>query len=867
MGDTRAESKGKIAVLPFTVHALKPMEPLRTGAQEMLYKALKEKKYPVIDPRIVNENSIVFKSPLAPDEIAKVAQTLGASWVVGGSITEIGKKASVDISVFDASRKRGPYYAFAVAESMDELSYAIDSLADSIINQIMGYELVDSVRVLGNKRIEKEAILAVIKTKKGGRLDYEQLDRDLRNIYKMGFFDDVRIETEDGLKGKIVSFIVKEKPSIGKIVFEGNKEVEDDDLREELGIHLYSILNPYEIKQSINRLRDFYRQKGYYNVEIKESTEPLDNNEVLIRYQIKENEKVYIKKIEFVGNKRFKDSDLKDLMETKERGFFSWITSSGYLDKKKLEFDIQKINAFYHNHGFIKAKVGEPKIKYEKGKGLFITIPIEEGEQYKVGKVSVQGDLIRPPKELLPLVHIGHVPSFSREVIRQDILRLRDAYADEGYAYAEIMPKTTEHPETKTVDVTYKITKGPKVVLERINIHGNTVTRDKVIRRELFVVEGGYFSGKALRHSMENLHRLGFFEDVKINTRKGTSEDKMVLDVEIKERPTGSFSVGAGYSSVDGMMVMFQIQQANFLGYGQRLSASANLGGKSTDFSLNFVEPWLFDKPISLGLQAYKWKREYDEYTKDSLGGSITLGSYLGLDQYTKGYVTYTWDRADLTDIADDAAIEIKDMAGLNVTSSITLTIKRDSRNKPWNTTRGSLNSFSFEYAGGILGGDVYFDKYYARSAWFIPAWFGSAFMLQGRWGYIKEREGGKLPVYQKFRLGGINTVRGYEYGDISPVDPVTGDKIGGEKMMVYNVEYRFPLVKDQGVVGVLFYDAGNVFTKDESVTFSDIRQSAGVGVRWYSPIGPLRLEYGKVINGREGYPSGNWEFSVGGVF
>ncbi len=867
VGSGYAKTGEKIAVLPFSVHALKPMEPLKTGAQEMVYNAIKAQGYPVVDPQQVNKNRLVFKPALAPEEIISIGKGLAARWIVRGSITQVGKKASVDVTIFDISQKKGPYYAFVVADTIEELPEVIGSVADSIINQIMGYELVDEVRIKGNRRIEKEAIIAVIKTRKGGRLDYAQLDKDLRNIYKMGFFDDVQIETEDGLNGKIVTFVVKEKPSIGKIVFEGNKEVDEDDLREELGIHLYSILNPYEIKQSINRLKDFYRQKGFYNVEIKESTEPLQNNEVLLRYEIKENEKVYIKEIKFVGNKKFDDDDLRDLMETKEKGFFSWITSSGYLDKKKLEFDIQKITAFYHNHGFIKAKVGNPKIKYLKGKGLYITISIEEGDQYKVGKVAIKGDLIKPEKELLSLVRIGREPFFSREVIRQDIIRLRDAYADGGYAYAEVMPQTKEDPESKTINVTYKISRGPKVVLERINILGNTVTRDKVIRRELFVEESGYFSGRGLRESMKNLQRLGFFEDVKINTKKGSSEDKMILDVEVKERPTGSFSVGAGYSSVDGPMIMFQIQQTNFLGYGQKVSATASIGGETSEFSLHFVEPWLFDRPISLGLDAYKWKREYDEYTKDSVGGSVSLGFNLGLDRFTRGYVSYTYDKADITDIASDAAYEIRDMAGINVTSSITLTIKRDSRNKPWNPTEGSINSISFEYAGGILGGDVYFDKYYARSAWFFPVWYDTAFMLQGRWGYIKEREGGKLPVYQKFRLGGLNTIRGYEYGDISPLDPVTGDRIGGEKMMVYNVEYRFPLVKDQGIIGLLFYDAGNVFTKDQSWSFSDIRQSVGVGIRWYSPIGPLRLEYGKVINGKEGDPSGNWEFSVGGMF
>jgi len=861
-----AAEKFKVSVLPFEINAPAQLEYLKKGLQDMFSVRLEKLGTDMTNPALVNKHPLAY-SILRPKTASEMGKDLSSSFIIQGSLTQIGKKLSLDVKLFDLKTMQPPFFFYRVAGDMDALSGIVDGLAESLYNKITGVPQVDSVEVMGNKRVEKEAILAVIQTKKGNPLNRDRLDQDLRDVYKMGFFKDVKIETEEGAEGKRVIFHVVEKPSIGKISFEGNRKIKTDELKNELGIKLYSILDENQVKQSINRLTAFYRTKKYYNAEIRERTEPLPNNEVLLRYIIDEHKKVYIRKIEFIGNKAFGDGVLTDLMQTSKKGFFSWITSSGYLDRKKLDFDVQNIAAYYHNHGFINAKVGEPKVVYEKGKGLKITIEIEEGEQFQVGHVSIQGDLIKPSEELLKITRIGKEKEFNRETVRKDMLALRNVYADEGYAYVEISPSTKENVKNHKVDVTYRISKGSLIHFERILITGNTVTRDNVIRREIKAVEGGTFSGKDLRKSMENLHRLGFFEDVSVNTKRGNQQNSMILDVHVKERPTGYFSVGIGYSSVDKIMLSFQIAENNLFGYGQTLSASAKLGSVSREYNIKFTEPWFLGRELSLGLDIYKWSREYDEYTKDSWGGSVSLGFPLGLDEYTKGSTQYTYDNADITDVADTAALVVRDMIGENVTSSITLGIKRDSTDRPWDPHKGSINSFSFEYAGGPLGGDLYFNKYQARTAWYFPLPWDTVFLVQGRWGYVGQRSGGKLPVFEKFFLGGINTVRGFKYATISPRDPATGDKIGGEKMMVYNLEYRFPLQREQGVVGVVFFDAGNVFEKDEAVTFSEIRQGAGVGIRWYSPVGPLRIEYGKNLHPRGDEASDNLEFTMGGTF
>ncbi|HUT70693.1 MAG TPA: outer membrane protein assembly factor BamA [Desulfatiglandales bacterium] len=860
-----AESE-RIAVLPFKIHMERPMDHLVEGMQAMAIARLAKEGFDLIDPEVLKKTEL-YRIPLSDlDRIREEGRGNDIDWVVQGTLTQIGENVSLDFTIVPTATEKRPSTVFVTGDSIDNLAEIIDSVAVRVTSRIRGIALIVSLAVSGNKRVESDAILAVVESREGTRFDPEALNRDLRSVYEMGFLEDVQIEAEDVPGGKKVTFKVSEKQSIGKILFKGNKKIEQKDLKKVVGIKEYSILNRRDIKDSIERLRDYYHGEGFYNVEIRERVEELPNNEVALTYDIDEGEKVYIRKIQFKGNVTVDSDDIKDVMDTSEKGFFSFITHSGQLDRKKLESDVTKIKSFYYNNGFVKAQVGEPDISYQKDEGLIITITINEGPQYTVGNVSVAGDLIKEAEELYGALKITEEKVYNREVIRSDVMTLSEIYADEGYAFADISPKIKEDDEKHTVDITYQISKGKKVRFERIEIAGNDRTRDKVIRRELKVVEGGYFSGKDMRRGVQNLYRLGFFEDVEVNTKRGSSDEEMILDIGIKEAPTGMFSLGVGYSSVEKTIGMMEIAKDNLFGRGQSLSAKASLSTVSTKYNISFTEPWLFDKPLSAGIDLYNWEYEYDEYTKDSSGGRLKLGFPLG-PEFTTGTVAYTYDDSEISDIEDTAAQVIKDMEGTNVTSSLTFGVTRDSRDRYFNATSGSINSLSIEYAGGFLGGDNYFTKYTARTAWFFPFIGDTAFSVQGRWGFVEQRSGGELPVYEKFTIGGMNTVRGFDYGAISPLDPETGDRIGGEKMMVYNLEFRFPLQKEQGVWGVLFFDAGNVFTEDEEWTFKGIRMGAGAGVRWITAIAPLRLEWGYNLNRRPGEDASNWEFTLGTPF
>ncbi|MBN1848388.1 MAG: outer membrane protein assembly factor BamA [Deltaproteobacteria bacterium] len=867
--EVKGEDNEQIIILPFEVHSLVPMDHLKIGIQEMLTSRLEDKGLRVTDMTKVNQYVSTLPTQAGREDLRAIGKKLGATWVIRGSLTQIGNTISLDTKFLETSSVQPASSIFVEEDGLDRLENAVERVATHIFKSITGIIQIYQIRITGNKRIESEAILAVIESKEGDEPNSNQLDKDLRAIYRMGYFEDVRIEIEDDPRGKVVIFYIIEKPSIAKIFFEGNEDLEDDDLLEQLGVKKYSILNLNEIKQSINRLKEYYREKGYYNVEITESIEDLPENEVSLTYQVSEGEKIYIKNIQFIGNEQIDADELKDEMETSEKGCFFFISGSGKLDKKKLEFDVHRLAAFYHNNGFIKVKIGEPKVTYdEEVEGLTITIDIIEGPQYKVDGVNIEGDLIKPLDELLATLNIKQGTLFSREVVRTDTMRLGEIYSEQGFAYADVTPITKEDEENHLVDITYKITKGERVRFERINITGNTITRDKVIRREFKFAEGDYFNGKELKQGTRNLYRLDFFETVDIQTKKGEDDDLMILDVDVKEKPTGQFAFGVGYSSYEKTVSTLELSKRNFNGKGQEVSARATFGSRTKNYNVSFIEPWLFDRPLSAGISLYKWvyDSEYNQYDQDTQGGSLTFGFPLKVDDYTRGSVQYALDESEIYNIATDASQEVKNQAGTQVTSSMTFSMTRDSKNRHFLASEGSLNSLSYEYAGRLLDGDSSFDKYNLRSAWYFPLPLDNIFMAQFRAGIVRKKSEGTLPIGEKFKLGGINTVRGYSYGEISPKSS-DGYNIGGEDMWVFNLEYLFPLQKEQGVMGLLLYDAGNVYRKEDDDFFNYPKQSIGGGIRWLTPLGLLRLEYGRKLDPEPGESKDDWEFTIGGAF
>ncbi len=863
--NVQAASEGTVALMPFTIYSQINLDYLQQNILEALSNGLSQQNIPVL-PLSKTQPWLTKKIPSDRKELRAIGKQLEADFLIYGSLTKIGQRLTLNGNLLEIKTEKPPLTFSLTEEGLENILKLMERFSKELGLRILGQEKIAGISIKGNQRIEAQAIEKELKSKIGEAYRPELLDQDLRAIFKMGYFSDVKLEVNQTPQGKAITFVVEERPFVKRIDFKGYKEIKEDDLKEQLTIKPYTILNLNTVNETLEKLTVYYQSKGYYNVQITYSVTYEEKGQgAVIVYTIVEGKKVYIKTIAFQGNKSFSEKKLKAIMETNEKGIFSWITSSGVYKKELLEQDLEKLSSFYYNHGYLKAKVGEPTVRHE-GNWLYLTIPIEEGQPYHMGQVGVSGDLIQPQDKLMTSLAITKENFYNREVIRKDILMLNDLYASEGYAFVEINPQIKEDPSGFKVDLVYDIKKGSKVYFEHIDIVGNVKTRDKVIRREFKMSEKDLFDPTALRKTNENLHRLDFFEEINLSTSPGSQEDRMKLKVEVKEKMTGSFSVGAGYSAVEQVLLMGQIAEKNLFGTGNRISLDAQLGAVTTLYRLSFFQPYLFDTQISCDSSIYKWIYLYDQYEKDSYGGSLTFGYPIPIE-YTRAFLTYAYEDASVTQVHDDAAQVIKDMAGEHQTSSVTLTLKRDTRDSIFNTTKGSINSVSVTYAGGPLGGSNYFTRYVATSGWYFPLFWDTTFFVGGKGGYITQNSGGDLPLYEKFYLGGINSLRGFKVFSVSPLDPRTYDPIGGEQMVQFNVEYIFPLVPKIGIKGLVFFDAGNVFSKDQTFDLGSLRQSVGVGIRWYSPMGPLRLEFGWDFNPQPHDQTDPIEFSIGGSF
>ncbi|MEA3436471.1 MAG: outer membrane protein assembly factor BamA, partial [Thermodesulfobacteriota bacterium] len=742
-------------------------------------------------------------------------------------------------------------------------------LAGDISLKLFKREVIIKIIIKGNKRIEADAIKRVIIAAPGDIFIPKNLSNDLKTVYSMGYFEDVRIEAESTSKGKIIFFKVKEKPTIRRIILKGNSSrFEDEKIKENLNIKTGSILNIFKVQKNVKRIEALYKEKNYHNVKVDYKTVELKNNQADLTFIIEEGEKVRIKTINFIGNKAYSEKELKKILKSSERGFFSWLTSSGDLKREDLNEDIARLAAFYHNNGYIQAKIGEPKVEFKENH-IEITIKIKEGAQFRVGKVYIKGDLVMAKEKMLERIKISNQEYFNRRIVQNDVILLKDIYSDEGYAYTDILPRTEKDFDKLVVNITFDIKKGKQVYFEEIIISGNTKTRDKVIRRQLKVYEQELFSGVRLKRSIRNLYRLDYFTDVKVNTLKGSADDKMVLKIDVTEKPTGSFSFGGGYSTYEKVFLTASISQKNLFGRGQILDMTGKFGDVTKKYSLGFTEPWLFDIPLSASIKLYDWEYEYDTYDKRSRGGIFKLG-YPVFD-YTRGYISFAYDKADIEITNEEEAPQsivdlVEDVGDEDIiTNSIIAELRYDSRNRIFNPTKGSDHSMIVEYAG--FGGDIGFTKYTANTGWYIPLFKDLVGLVHAKGGYVRENSDGKLPDYERFFLGGINSLRGFDWEDLAPKDE-DGNSIGGDRFVQFNIELLMPLFKDAGIVGVIFFDTGNVYEKDEDINLGELRESAGFGFRWFSPIGPIRLEYGYILDPIEGQgEGGQWEFTMGGAF
>ena len=857
-----AQQSTSVVIMPFEIHAQDDLSYLQKQIPQAIKTQLEQEGANVL---ILDTMSISAWKKLAEStaEIRNLGAQTGADYVIWGSLTLLGQNFSLDAKLLTSEDGEEPYAFSVEGEGVENLIGSVNKLVQELGLKLFKRQKIMQILITGNNRIEEDAIRRVIKIKEGDLYNLKNLSDELRAIYKMGYFDDIRVEALNVAGGKTITFVITEKPTVRNILIEGNTWVfDDDEIKEVLTIRKGSILNTNTIQSDMRRIEELYKEKNFHNVKVSFNVYMRKDFQADIEYDIEEGKKLQIKKITFVGNTAFSAGKLKGVMGTSEKGLFSWLTSSGDLNQENLSQDTAKLTAFYQNNGYVQARIGEPEVTFEED-GIVITIRIDEGARFKVGEVTMAGDLIIPQEQLLEELKITAEEYYNRDTLRLDVITLTDIYADEGYAYVDISPRIDQDTEKLVVNIIFDIDKGKQVYFEEITISGNTKTRDKVIRRQLQVYEQELYGGRRLKRSVRNLYRLDFFEDIKVDTVKGSADDKMRLSIDVTEKNTGAFSLGAGYGNVENLFLTASVAERNLFGRSQTLSLKGQVGAKTTRFTLSFTEPWMFDIPLSAGADLYNWNYSFSTYDKDSVGGVLRLG--YPLIDYTRGYLSYNYDIADIKNVDDDAANSIKNDEGQNIKSSIEASIKYDSRDQLFHPTHGSMQSLSYEFAG--LGGTVGFNKIIGETSWYYPLFWQIIGVLHGKAGYVKQLEGKSLPDYEKFYMIGSDGLRGFERDDLSPTDD-NGSEVGGNKFVQFNAETRFPLVKEAGVYGVFFFDTGDIYSENEDIKLGDLRESAGVGIRWLSPMGPIRLEYGWILDPKPtDHGAGSWEFSMATSF
>lgn len=760
-------------------------------------------------------------------------------------------------------------------------------------------DVVKKITILGNVKIEEGVIRGAIKIREGDPFSMEQVRTDLRSIFNLGYFSDVQVDVKPVPGGREVLFVVVEKPSVKEVLVTGNEKVKTEDIREKLTLSPRSILNLEKVKENAEQIRKLYFSKGYYGVKVEQKIDYLETNEAVVSFVIQEGPKGSIRKILFTGNKHLKSSELRKVMVTREKNLLSFITKTGILDEDVLKNDLQLIAAYYFDHGFLEAKVAEPKLNLRDPRHIEIEIAIEEGPQYRFGTIDFKGDVLTTKEDLFNRIKIKRQDIYSNTAIRRDITALTEAFADRGYANVEITPQPTVDPKNLVVHLVFEIEKKKPVTFERIQVTGNTKTRDKVIRRELQVAEGDLYSASGLRKSRDRLKRTGYFKEVEFTTSRGSTDDKMNLDVKVEEAPTGALSFGVGYSSLDKAIGTASLSDRNLFGLGYSGSLRFRLGTESKDFRMGFTDPYFLGYRYSAGFDLYHEEIDYfTTYDYKVSGGDLRFGKELS--EKLRADLTYKLETFEIMNVAPEASKYVKEQEGKTTTSALSLSFTRDDRDDFFAPSRGGRHSLTLQNAGGPFGGDNFFGRVVGETSWFFPLPLNTVLNLRGKAGFIEGYSGRRVPLYERFLVGGQNTIRGFEYGMAGPVDE-NGDPVGAKRMVVVSGEWIFPLSREIGLRGALFVDVGRGWGIEKShfrsrptdrnggggegdaegdagdgpggrravfrIQEPSWRVGLGFGIRWFSPFGPINIDIGFNPSPKRGEKSRVIEFNAGTTY
>jgi len=711
--------------------------------------------------------------------------------------------------------------------------------------------VITDIRVEGTQRIDPETVRSYMAFGVGDRFDPAALDRSLKALFATGLFGDVTLRRE----GSAIVARVIENPIINRIAFEGNVKITEETLRQEVQLRPRVVYTRTRVQNDVQRVIELYRRNGRFTATVEPKVIQLPQNRVDLVFEIVEGSQTEIRRITFVGNKFFGDSELRGVVQTKETAWYRFLSSSDSYDPDRLTFDRELLRRHYLANGFADFRVvsSVAELAPDRG-GFFITFTVEEGERYRFGKIELSSAIRNLDTSQIKVeLTTRDGEWYNADAVEATIGKITDAVGNLGYAFVDVRPQVRRDREARRVDIAYTIQEGPRVFVERINIQGNLRTLDRVVRREFMLVEGDAFNTSKMRRTQRRIRNLGYFEKVDITNIPGSAPDRTVVNVAVQERSTGEISFGAGFSSSAGVLGDVSIRERNFVGRGQDLRLRFLLGARETQLDLSFTEPYFLDRNLTAGFDLFRTATDLQRessFDRVSIGSSLRMGYRLS-EALTESW-SYTLRQDEITDIKDTASLAIKEQEGKFITSSIGHTLMYDVRDNRFAPTEGYYVRLGTDLAG--LGGDANYLRNRLTGNYYIP--FGTTsevvLSLLASAGYILSF-GEDTRIVDRFFLGGT-TLRGFSNAGVGPRDTATGDALGGNWFYRGSAELLFPIgfPNELGIKGKAFVDAGTVGDTDlRFATLTDnasLRVSIGTGIAWSSPFGPVSLDLGVPI-------------------
>ncbi|TAE34872.1 MAG: outer membrane protein assembly factor BamA [Alphaproteobacteria bacterium] len=725
---------------------------------------------------------------------------------------------------------------------------AITAFQPAYAYEILSAVSLQKVSISGNKRVSTDVIKRYAELDDDGGVTESQVNDGVKKLYRTGFFSDVRVLT----KNNGIEMRVMENPSINQVMFKGNDKLESKKLEGEIQLRPRGIYTKPRIQEDVERILNLYRRSGRFAATVTPKIEPLDQNRVNVVFEITEGSVTRIGHIEFIGNKYFDDSTLKSVINTSTECWYCVMSENDTYDPDRVAYDQELLRRFYMNQGFADFTVKSVSSELSpENDAFFLTIVVDEGVRYTVNKVAFNSDIPDAQmKDLTKTIPFAQDQLYNASAVEDSIDKLIDDLGNKGFAFVNIEPELKRH-ENKTLDITYNVKEGERVYIERINIEGNVRTLDGVIRREFRLVEGDPYSTSKLQRSEQRLRNLGFFDDVSITTKRGRTPDRVVIDVAVKERSTGEVSVGAGFSTADGLLADFGVRERNLLGRGQDLRLRTMIATQREQFDVGFTEPHFLGRDVSAGFDLFRLTqdlRQESSFDRQSNGGRLRFG--YGLTENLRQELYYSYLDNSVSNISPFASRFIRDQSGQNTTSLVGQSLILDMLDNRLTPTKGYLVRADLDFAG--IGGDSQFIRPELRSAYYYTPYEQWTFMFAGSGGYVHALNDG-IRIQDRFYLGG-REIRGFNNAGIGPRDGTTRDALGGNAYYTATAELLFPLglPEDLGFKGAVFTDIGSLFGIDE--TGSEVRDSskprgaAGLGIAWNSPFGPVRLDFARAF-------------------